>query len=123
MKKIIGLFLIFFSVNGYCQWELSSTSRDGLISTYIDFKRIKKIGPNLRVWTLIDLKQSSNEVMSYLALDDWNCSEGKRKSIQISTYSNNMARGNPLHTTEGDGKWVYLTPGSMQDEIYSKICK
>lgn len=123
MKKIIGLFLLLFSINGYCDWVNVGESDDGNYTTYVDFNTKKTVGGYIRVWTLMDMKKPEGNIKSLIALEEFDCSTDRKRTIQLTGYKDSMGAGGTVGTEEGSKRWTYVIPNSLIDIMYKSVCK
>jgi hypothetical protein len=123
MKKIIGLFLLLFSINGYCEWVNVGESDDGNYISYVDFNTKKTVSGYIRVWTLMDMKKSEGDIKSLIALEEFDCSSDRKRTIQLTGYKGSMGTGGTVGTEEGGNKWTYVIPNSLIDVMYKRVCK
>ena len=69
---------------------------DGSV-VYVDPATLEKAGDVRRVWTLTDTKLArADDVVSFRTLDDFNCKEGRRRTVFRVTYAGPMATGKVL---------------------------
>jgi hypothetical protein len=122
MKKIIGLFLVFFSVNCFAEWIFVSSTTDDTIRIYVDFSTKKKVGGYIRVWSLMDKNKTGEKVRSYKVLEEFDCSLDRNRVIQMSSYSEPMGNGNVINSLGGDNPWNYITPGSVEAGKFRRVC-
>lgn len=122
MKKIFGLFLIFFSVNCFADWTLLSTSHDETIKTYVDFTTKKKVGGYIRVWSLTDSSRTDKKILSFKVLEEYDCSLDRIRLVQMTAYSGRMGGGNVINTIKGDSSWNNIALGSVEDRLFKRIC-
>jgi hypothetical protein len=122
MKKIIGLFLTLFSVNCFAEWTLVSTSNDDTVKIYVDFSTKKKIGGYMRVWSLTDSTRTDIKMVSFKVLEEYDCGLDRIRVLQMTAYSGRMGGGNVLNTSKGDNSWNYITPSTVEERLFKKIC-
>lgn len=61
--------------------------------------------------------------MSIVAFEEFDCSNEKTRTLQLTGYAGRMGEGIPVKTQEGDGRWKYMTPDSISRGVYKVICK
>ena len=122
MKKVIGLFLILFSVNSFANWTFVSSTADNTLSVYVDFSTKKKVGGYIRVWSLVDTSRTFKKVHSYKVLEEFDCSLDRTRLIQMSAYSGRMGVGDVINTTKGDNSWDYIRPKTVEEDVFKRIC-
>ena len=116
MKKLLTIFLLSFSINGYCEWVKVTSGTTG--TQYIDFSTIKRNGKYLRVWNLIDYTDKTSQI----SLSDYDCDEDRTLLISLTTYSSSMgtgtARSEPIIS-----KWEYEIPNTIGYILLKRLCK
>ena len=125
MKKLLSLFLLLFSINGYCGWfkviESDSTT------TYIDDSKIKNKDKFIRVWVLTDQKNpvkldNGKVYQSYVSFVEIDCRDDKSRDLSTTLYQDSMGRGNPLINLNEVSKWSFSPPGSVGDSLIKFSC-
>ena len=116
MKKLLTIFLLLFSINGYCEWTPVSSGNDGV--TYVDFSTIKKSGNYLRSWGLIDFKGN----FSLIYLTEYDCSEERSRDLSLTSYSGPMGTGIPK-ISNITPNWVYHRPNSSGFIVLKSVCR
>ena len=123
MKKLLTIFLLLFSINGYCEWTRVGNSEDKDITIYIDKSTIKRVGGYIRVWSLWDMQKPNNKMLSMMSLEEYDCSNEKKRVIQLAGYTGRMAGGNSVGTQQGDNNWSFVAPGTVGTNIHNEVCK
>jgi hypothetical protein len=127
MKKIIGLFLILFSVNCFAGWELYAGG-DG-VDVYIDLSTLRKIDKKERVWTLSNysvrknfkgLNKDYQSIKSYYEVD---CSEEKSRILSMQFFSDAMGNGEVIYSNNEYGNWNFHAPGSLGSSLIRVVCR
>ena len=125
MKKLLPIFLLLFSINGYCEWTPSDSDNDG--RGYIDYSTIKRSSNIVKIWELIDYKNpqkyNSLTYKSIVSLREYDCSNEKVRGLSISYFSDSMGKGNPVNIVNQPSDWMYLPPGSMGLSKLKSVCK
>ena len=116
MKKLLTIFLLSFSINGYCEWVKVTSGTTG--TQYIDFSTIKRNGKYLRVWDLIDF----NNKTSQISLTQFDCDEERTMLISLTGYSGSMGTGTPS-STPINPKWEYEIPNTNGYILLKRVCK
>ena len=125
MKKLLTIFLLSFSINGYCEWfkivESDSTT------TYIDDSKIKKKDKFIRVWTLtshkIPVKLDNGKIyQSYVSFVEIDCREDRSRNLSTTIYEDSMGRGNPVVVLNEVSKWSFSSPGTVGDSLIQFSC-
>lgn len=125
MKTLIPIFLLFFSVNGYCGWfkvvESDSTT------TYIDDSKISKKDKFIRVWTLNNMTKprkldNGMTYQSYISLTEIDCREDRMRELSTTLYQDEMGKGSVLISLNEVSKWSFSPPGSVGDNLVKFSC-
>lgn len=102
-------------------------SRADEITFYYDKSTIKTESQYRRVWTLIDLKEptlnsikkSYKSVTTYWMID---CKQERHKLLQLTQYSESMARGVSVRTDSNPGDWEYIEPQTVSNTLQKIVC-
>lgn len=125
MKKLLTIFLLSFSINGYCEWKVIDSDKDG--SGYIDPSTIKKSLNLVKVWEMIDYKtlQKNNgfTYKSLVSLREYDCKDDRVRGLSITYFSDSMGNGKPVNQDNQTTEWVYLPPGSLGITKLKGLCK
>ena len=125
MKKLLTIFLLSFSINGYCEWfkvvESDSTT------TYIDDSKIKKKDKFIRVWTLTNQKtpvkvDNGMSYQSYVTLVEIDCRDDRSRNLSTTLYQDSMGKGNPLIDLNEVSNWSFSPPKSVGDSLIKFSC-
>lgn len=125
MKKLIPIFLLFFSVNGYCGW-FKVTDSDSM-SIFIEDSKITKKDKFIRIWSLYSLnipqKLTGGEIyQSYVLLNEIDCVEGKQRDLSTTLYQEVMGKGKVIYTSDEISKWSFSRPGTIGDSLVQFSC-
>lgn len=123
MKKIIGLFLLLFSINGYCEWTIVSVNETKTTSLFVDLSTKKSVGGYVRVWILLSRENSDSRFKSFKSLEEIDCSGERKRTLQMTPYTDVMGGGSSLGTEYGDGRWSYIVPGAMESFMFKRVCR
>jgi hypothetical protein len=125
MKKLILIFLLLFSVNGYCGWfkvgESDSTS------LFIEDSKITKKDKFIRIWSLYSLnvpqKLPNGEFYhSYVLLKEIDCVEDKSRDLSTTLYQDMMGKGKVIYTYDEISNWSFSRPGTLVDSLVQFSC-
>ena len=95
----------------------------GSANHYIDPATIRRDGQFRGVWVVIDVKQrGEDEVMSWSALEEYDCKEGRYRIFSPTGYSEPMAAGNVLRFENGSDKWTYIEPNTPAETKRRLVC-
>lgn len=90
---------------------------------YIDPATISRDGHIRGVWVVIDAKQRDKDgVMSWRALEEYDCKEGRYRLFLPTGYSEPMAGGNVLRSEISLGKWTNIAPNTPAEVKRKLVC-
>lgn len=90
---------------------------------YIDPATIRRDGQIRGVWVVIDGKERDKDgVMSWRALEEYDCKQGRYRLFSPTGYSEPMARGNVLRGEIGSGKWTDIAPNTPAEVKRRLVC-
>ena len=125
MKKLLTIFLLLFSINGYCEWTVVDLDKDG--NGYMDFSTIKRSSTSVRVWELLDFKntQSLGSIYynSIVSFREYDCSQDRVRGLSSTYFSNTMGSGNPIKQFNQPTDWKYVLPGTVGSKKLNILCK
>tara|TARA_B100000686_G_C16770074_1_gene964487 strand:+ start:2075 stop:2437 length:363 start_codon:yes stop_codon:yes gene_type:complete len=95
---------------------------------YINPDIIKKSNKNVKMWILGDFitaRKLKNGIMNLSIIDqtEFNCKENKSRSIYQTLHTDNMGKGEIIHTFDEPGEWTYIVPGSAGETHFKFVCK
>jgi hypothetical protein len=121
MKFIVLFLLAFVSATSHAMWV--TVTRNEVATVYIDSSAITKIGYNRRVWVVYDLtspdKTGQQSVKSYI---DYDCTEGKYKTISATSHPNKMGNGPAIKSLPVPEGWRPVSQDSMSRQLFSFAC-
>ena len=125
MRRIV-LSILFLIVATSARAEWVKVGEDDGSVVYVDAATLVKSGDVRRAWTLSDLKLArADNVASFRTLDDFNCKEGRRRTLFRVTYSGPMATGKVLDSGQpllDKFERVYpYSPGGWQFEYVCRL--
>jgi hypothetical protein len=117
------LLLAFVSSNAMAEWLKVADSELG--SYYVNPSSIHWKGNRVKMWRMTDLLTARNDAMgnayiSYLELNEYDCSEDQFRPIAFQNYSEHMAEGHMVSFNSDVDKWQPIPPGSVA-EIFIKV--
>jgi hypothetical protein len=121
MKFIILFWLAFVSASAHAMWV--TVTRNEVATVYIDSSAITKMGYNRRVWVVYDLtspdKTGQQSVKSYI---DYDCTEGKYKTLSASSHPNKMGNGPAIKSLPVPEGWRPVSQDSMSRQLFAFAC-
>ncbi len=128
MYKVIScVLLVLASSSANAEWVKINTNEN--LTTYIDPTTITKVDNMVKMWGIVDLKESKKEqegksFLSAKGLQQYDCSEVKIRKISLDLYSKNMGAGDIVHTYADADKWQWtpVAPGSIAEIMWKSAC-
>ena len=129
MKKILLLSSFLFILS--CGENYVFVGRDSKTNhnSYVDKNSIKKTGEVVSMWAVVNLNKSIsdkkgkiNSSKIKLLID---CSKGKFKFVELSTYSEDMGKGILINNEEipKDNDWENIYRNGFGYDIFNYVCK
>jgi hypothetical protein len=121
MKFIVLFWLTLASASSHAMWV--TVTRNEVATVYIDSSAIAKMGYNRRVWVVYDLtspdKTGQQSVKSYI---DYDCTEGKYKTLSASSHPNKMGNGPAIKALPVPEGWRPVSQDSMSRQLFAFAC-
>jgi hypothetical protein len=121
MKFIVLFSLALASTTSHAMWV--TVTRNEVATVYIDSSAIVKMGYNRRVWVVYDLtspdKTGQQSVKSYI---DYDCTEGKYKTLSASSHPNKMGNGPAIKALPVAEGWKPVSQDSMSRQLFAFAC-
>ena len=120
--KLLFLFLLTVaSTTSHAMWV--TVTRNEVATVYIDSMAIEKMGYNRRVWVVYDLttpdKTGQQSVKSRI---DYDCTEGKYKTLSASSHPNKMGNGPAIKALPVPEGWRPVSQDSMSRQLFAFAC-
>ena len=127
MKKIL-LILILFAVSNsaMAEWVYINKSIDTFY--YINPETIQKSGNTVKMWILgdfIEARKLKNGVINSSIRDqaEYSCKERQSRSNYQVLYTENMGKGEIIHTFDQPGELRFVVRGSAGVSHFEFACK
>ncbi len=121
MKFIVLLLLAVASATSHAMWV--TVTRNEVATVYIDSMSIQKMGYNRRVWVVYDLNTpdatGQQSVKSHI---DYDCTEGKYKTLSASSHPNKMGNGPAIKALPVPDGWRPVSQDSMSRQLFAFAC-
>jgi hypothetical protein len=121
MKRLALLLLIVATTTAQAMWV--TVTRNEVATVYIDSMSIEKMGYNRRVWVVYDLtapdKTGQQSVKSHI---DYDCTEGKYKTLSASSHPNKMGNGPPIKALPVPEGWRPVSQDAMSRQLFAFAC-
>ena len=94
-RVVLSTLLLIVATSVRADW-VKVGEDDGAV-IYVDPATVEKAGDVRRAWSLSNMRlPRGDDVASFRTLDDFNCKEGRRRTVFRVTYSGPMATGKVL---------------------------
>jgi hypothetical protein len=129
MRKCRVIFTVILltlaSMNVMAEWTYISSNND--VDYYVDKTEIRKEGNMVKMWELVDYKlpQKNSAVATYLSArtySEYDCNEARARIKELSSFRDNMLKGELLETVQGEGKWSYIPPDTVFKDLWEIAC-
>ena len=121
MKRLVLFSLLLASAAAHAMWV--TVTRNEMATVYIDSMSIEKLGYNRRVWVVYDLispdATGQQSVKSHI---DYDCTEGKYKTLSASSHPNKMGNGPAIKALPVPEGWRPVSQDAMSRQLYSFAC-
>jgi hypothetical protein len=122
-KYLLLLVLVSTTVCSQTRWIPYSS---GDTSTgFVDDSSVKKVGNNVRVWVLYELKQPRQNglftLKSYIEYLEFDCKDGRVFSHKQVMYSESMGGGSNKDNSFTK-EWDFIVPDSFNDILLKEFC-
>ena len=121
MKRLVLISILLCSVTAHAMWV--TVTRNEIATVYIDSMSIQKIGYNRRVWVVYDLNTpdatGQQSVKSHI---DYDCTEGKYKTLNASSHPNKMGNGPAIKALPVPEGWRPVSQDSMSRQLFAFAC-
>lgn len=108
---------------GPAQAEWEQVSETDSATYFIDRATLLGNGSLRRVWQLQNLKQRDKDgELSRRALVEYDCRDGKNRTLSLSMHPEPMAGGKPLDAYSDPSSPRSVVPGSSGEIIYKLVC-
>jgi hypothetical protein len=125
MKKYLFL-LVLISTTVFSQARWTYYSHSDTSSLFVDYSSVKKVGNNVRVWTLFELKQPRQNglftLKSYIEYVEFDCKDGRVFSHKQVMYSESMGGGSNKDISFTK-EWDFIIPDSLNDSLSKELCR
>jgi len=121
MKKLLLTFLLLISPCSWAGWF--NIIKDDKVSISLNDQIPWQSGNLVRGWTIIDLSAPSDTgVLSYLALDEYDCKEQKSRIIQMTAHSEKQAAGRVIEKIPELDEWDHIPPTGSRKVLIDLFC-
>lgn len=121
----VGSFILSTIAEG-ANWEQIEESEDG-VSAFVDTGNLWLISETIvGVWVKIIMEKPepfhSKFITQAICYEEHDCSEGKRKLLEVIFYYTNGTNENESASPEQKREWTYVTPNTLTFTVHEYLC-
>jgi hypothetical protein len=121
----ILLTLLVSSGPAYAEW-MSLGESDSGTTVYADSATMRREGDLVKMSVLFDFKTIQTKAdVSYLSAKaqmEYDCAEQRFEGLTVLYFSGNMGNGKLLDRSSGKGRWLRVSPGSLDHALWKLAC-
>jgi len=129
MRKSIAMtLLVLVSSNAAAEWLKVGTS--AIAASYADQETIRRAGTLVKMWGLLDFTVAQQSPASrekhYLSEKtqvEFDCRKERARMLSYTLHSENMGRGNVVHSSSKPEKWESVPLGSAMAAARRFACR
>ena len=128
MKRLLAM-VVCLSCSSPVFAEWTHVGGTTAATFYVDFGSLKHNGKFREAWDLTNYAQPQTlnkiDFLSIKAKTRFDCTLDKKMTLVILHYSEQMGQGEVVgrYETEAQGKWDYVVPDSIGEEVLRRVCK
>ncbi|OIR17698.1 hypothetical protein GALL_19200 [mine drainage metagenome] len=121
--RLVGLLLLLMMSNhAIAGWTQISENENNI--AYADASTIIKTGSKVKMWDVLNLKNTTNENYASLkSLQEYDCKENKSRILSYSTYSEKMGSGNVVKSSTSAHEWLPVKHGGTTEKLWKTACE
>ena len=128
MVRLIFLTLLVLNSSvAYAEWVKVSDRDEAGKTVYVDPATIRRNSNLVKIWQFFDYKtvQTVGGTRFLSNKEEWefDCVEGRSRSLGLKEYSGNMGSGTVVYTNSQVGKWLPVVPGSIGHIVWNVACQ
>jgi hypothetical protein len=126
-KKCLLLITLLLLSSGpaYAEW-MSLGESDAGTTVYADPATMRREGDLVKMEVLFDFKTIQTKAgVSYLSAQahmEYDCAEQRFGGHAVMYFSDNMGRGTLRDRSSAKGKWLPVSPGSLDHALWKLAC-
>lgn len=124
MRQIIfALIIATYSAAVLAEWVKIAETNETVF--YIDPGSIRKDGNSRKAWLIQDYKVRVDGALSMRVYEEYDCHEGRSRSLSLSAHSENMASGKVIYTGSNPNPnppWDYIAPDTAPSLALKMVC-
>ena len=127
MKRLLLTILLFLSGNpAYANWVAVGGKVEAEMGAYADPVTMRREGDLVKMEVLFDFKTRQTKAgVSYSSANaqmEYDCAEQRFRGLAVMYFSGNMGNGQLLDRSSGKGKWLPVSPGSLDQTLWKVAC-
>ena len=129
LAYVLGFGILFTllvsSGPAYAEW-MSLGESDAGTTVYADPATMRREGDLVKMSVLFDFKTiQTKEGVSYLSAKaqmEYDCAAQRFEGLAVLYFSGNMGNGTLLDRSSGKGRWLRVSPGSLDEALWRLAC-
>jgi len=127
MKRLLLITLLVLSSGpAYAEWVAVGGKVEAGMGAYADPVTMRREGDLVKMEVLFDFKTRQTKAgVSYSSANaqmEYDCAEQRFRGLAVMYFSGNMGSGNLLDRSSGKGKWLPVSPGSLDQTLWKVAC-
>jgi hypothetical protein len=127
MTRLRLIILLFLSSNpAYAEWVAVGGKVEAGMGAYADSATMRREGDLVKMEVLFDFKTRQTKAgvlySSANAQMEYDCAEQRFRGLAVMYFSGNMGSGNVLDRNSSKGKWLPVSPGSLDQTLWKVAC-
>jgi hypothetical protein len=110
----------------YAEWVAVGGKVEGGVGAYTDLATMRREGDLVKMEVLFDFKTIQTKAgVSYLSAKaqmEYDCAQQRFEGLTVMYFSGNMGSGNLIDRSSGKGKWLLVSPGSLDQALWKVAC-
>ncbi|RPH81027.1 MAG: hypothetical protein EHM80_03690 [Nitrospiraceae bacterium] len=124
-RALLITLLMLNSGPAYAEWMSLGSSESGT-TVYADPATMRHEGDLVKMLVLFDFKSKQTKAdISYLSAQaqmEYDCAEQRYEGHAVLYFSGNMGNGPLLDRSSGKGRWLRISPGSLDHDLWKLAC-
>jgi surface-adhesin protein E len=127
MTGLLLIILLSLSCSPvFAEWVSVGGKVEGGMGAYADPATMRREGDLVKMEVLFDFKTIQTKAgVSYLSAKaqmEYDCVEQRFGGHAVMYFSGNMGSGNLVDRSSGKGKWLPVSPGSLDQALWKFAC-
>ena len=121
------LMVLLLAASGSALAEWVQVGGNAISTAYADPATVRKAGNTTAMSVLLDFKTAQSRpygtpYLSQNAQQEYDCNEGRARTIDLRSYSENMGKGEETDSVSDPGKWEAVAPGTAGAALLELAC-